>query len=83
MIVTNVKNSTEVLVIDPPEEVALRIYFRTKTEKTSANIARLIVLARRAARYAKDPVANAADQLSSRLMHEFFARLALAEQADD
>jgi hypothetical protein len=42
------------------------------------NTTRLDLLSRRAARYARDPVVNAADQLSARLQHELLARLALA-----
>lgn len=51
--------------------------------KLAANRARLDVLASRAARFAKDPVANAGDQLTARLQHEFLARLWLAERTDD
>ena len=51
--------------------------------KADNNRARLDLLAGRAARYARDPVANAADQLSDRLQHEFLARLWLNEKTDD
>jgi hypothetical protein len=53
---------------------------RTKVEN---NKARLDTLAARAARFAKDPVTNAADQLTARLQHEFLARLWLNEKTDD
>jgi hypothetical protein len=53
------------------------------TSKLANNRDRIRTLGLRAARFAKDPAANAADQLSARLQHELLARLALAEAADD
>lgn len=66
----------------------------TKETKASNNIDRLRTLGRRAARYAKDPVANVGDDLlpgvtngnTKRLTHELMARCALtlvAEFSDD
>jgi hypothetical protein len=54
-----------------------------RAAKTANNVARIETLGLRAARYAKDPVANAADQLTARLQHELLARLALATRTDD
>jgi hypothetical protein len=44
---------------------------------------RVVQLAQRAARFSRNPVANAADELTPRLQHELLARLALAEAADE
>lgn len=53
------------------------------TAKDATNTTRVGVLGRRAARYAKDPVANAASQLTTREMHELLARLAYGAIKDE
>lgn len=51
--------------------------------KISNNAARIRTLGISAAKFAKDPVANAANALNNRQQHELFARLAIATLADD
>ena len=51
--------------------------------KYANNMARIQLLATKAAKFAKDPVANSADQLTARQQHELLARLAMQAAADD
>ena len=71
------------LVTPSPARAAADAPRQASVQTRDANTARIVELGMRAARYARDPVANAANQLNARLQHELLARLALQESSDD